>query len=84
MANQLDVTNDPRTDEEDLQADIGCRIADIERLRKCINDGMDNAIKELKGAENQERVQMLHKHLLIGIAWTIKEEQDAQLGLMSQ
>ena len=81
MTTQLDVTNDPRTDEEDLQADKKYRIAAIEALRKELNEGTDRVIKQIRDASTQDEVWQAHKSLLNGISWAAKEERDLQIDL---
>ena len=67
----------------DLSADKEDRIKDIERIRQCINEGIDNALKDLNNGSNHDGGWQIHKSLLTGILQTAKSERDRQIRIQS-
>ena len=53
-------------------------------IKNKINQGIDNATKDLIAATNPERARQVHKSLLTEISWTAKKELDHQLERMAQ
>ena len=73
---------DPKP-EFDLDADKQYRIDDIMALRKELNEGIDQAIKNVMNSTSLETLHQSHKSLLNGISWAVKEEYDQQLDRMT-